>query len=212
MKRYYTADYHLGHANIVKYCKRPTLRKSDINGEDKWVSPEVALEAAERHDKWMIRNTNGRIKPGDIVNHIGDFMNRGGCAGIEGLRNNPDYYIDQLNGTWVMIEGNHDKQNKVRSVGRYLITNIGPYNVFLAHYPLENFHRFEPELIEYVLKCTDFQICGHVHDAWAHKWIQVGNRKYLNINAGVDVRRYVPMDDSEVIVEYERAKREVGGK
>lgn len=204
MKRYWLSDCHFGHPNIIKYCNRPTLKKADLDINGKWVSPEIALAAADRHDKFLIRNINGRIKPDDNVVHVGDFMNRGGAAGVQGFRNGPDYYINQLNGRWVMIEGNHDTQNKVKSVARYMIVDIGPYTAFVSHYPLENFHRFKPELIEYVVNCTDFQITAHVHNAWTYKYHSHNNKPYLMYNVGIDVHRYVPIHDAEIICDVDK--------
>ena len=198
-KRYWTADLHLGHANIIKYCNRPTLRKGDLDDKGEWTSPEIAIIAAERQDKYLIGNCNGRVKPEDSVVHVGDFMNRGGVKGVEGLRNKQGDYIEQLNGHWTFIWGNHDKNNSVKPIARYMICEVGPYVALVSHYPVENRHMYDDRLLEYAVSCTDFQICGHIHNSWEYKYFPWGKKQYLMYNVGIDVHRYIPIDDSEVI-------------
>lgn len=198
-KRFWSADYHLSHANIVRYCNRPTLRKTDLDEKGNWISPEIAIEAAERQDKFIIRNHNQRVKPEDTVIHLGDFMNRGRAKGVEGLRNKYSDYVEQLNGTFVNIRGNHDDNNSTKSIGDYLIASLGPYTVFVSHYPIENTNRFSRDLMNFILKHTSAQLCGHIHNSWTHKFFQHSNGKYLMYNVGIDVHKYAPISDNEVI-------------
>lgn len=210
MKRFWSADVHFGHANIVKYCKRPTLRKNDLDQNGNWVSLTTAIEAANRHDAFLLKQINSRVKSDDQVIHVGDFINYGANKGDPGLKNKPDDYLQQLNGEWIFIEGNHDKNNNVRPIGRHLITEIASLRVFVTHYPTDS-DIHDPDLIDWVHKNCAFAIVGHVHEKWAERWIEVvGHRKYhfLNINVGMDVRRFAPISDSEVFCIYERAKRE----
>ena len=113
--------------------------------------------------------------------------------------NKMEYYLDQLNGTWVNIRGNHCANNGVKSIGDFLITPIGPYTAFVSHYPIENINMFSPELINFVLKRTDFQLNGHIHSAWKYKYYQHANGKYLMYNVGIDVHNYFPISDSDII-------------
>ena len=53
-KIFYTADLHLGHANIIKYCNRP-------------------FKDVDQMNETLIRNWNSRVKPEDTVIHNGDF-------------------------------------------------------------------------------------------------------------------------------------------
>ncbi len=207
MKRYWTADIHFAHANIVKYCYRPTLRKSDLDDKGNWISDEIAIQAAIRADVFGIKTINGRVKPGDLVTHVGDFLNYGKNKGVEGLRKKAEDYLEQLNGTWIMIEGNHDGNNGVKTIGRHLITTIGKFRVFVSHYPTDDEHQ-DPDLMKYVYGHCDFAICGHVHEKWKEKLVLTprGN-SFLNINVGVDARKYIPISDSEIYNIYEKVKR-----
>jgi len=76
-----TADSHLGHSNIIKYCNRP-------------------FETKEEHDQAIIDNWNSRVSKHDTVYHLGDF----GFGPAEVLRK----YADKLHGNIFLIKGNHD--------------------------------------------------------------------------------------------------------
>jgi calcineurin-like phosphoesterase family protein len=206
-KRFWLADAHFSYANIVKYCHRPTLRKGDLDENGNWTSPETALAAAERMDSFLIRNINGRVKPEDVVMHVGDFINYGAVKGVPGLKNKPRHYLDQLTGRWVFLLGNHDRNNNLRPDAHFMITEIGGLRIFVSHYPIENLHMFDPKLVDYVINCTAFQICGHVHQSWKYKYHIHKNGKYLMYNVGVDAHRYYPISDDEIIGDISHIKR-----
>lgn len=172
-----------------------------------WTSNEAALACAERMNAGLIHNINSRVKEEDSVVHVGDFMNRGGVKGVAGLKVKPVNHINELNGHWTLLKGNHDENNGVRPVAKYLIVNIGPYTAFVSHYPLENFDKFEPKLKEYIVQCTSFQICGHVHQAWKYKFLNVCDKKYLMYNVGVDAHNLYPIHDMEIIEDVDRIRK-----
>ena len=49
----FTADTHFGHANIIKYCKRP-------------------FTSADEMDEALVAAWNDKVKPEDTVYHLGD--------------------------------------------------------------------------------------------------------------------------------------------
>ena len=51
---YFTSDWHLGHANIIKYCERPFKSVSDM-------------------DRILIQNYNEIVDQDDTVYFLGDF-------------------------------------------------------------------------------------------------------------------------------------------
>ena len=159
-------------------------------------------------DNFLIKNLNGRIKEDDRVIHVGDFINYGSVKGMPGLKNKPEFYFDKLNGTWSLIAGNHDENNGVKPIAKYLFTEISKLPVFVAHYPLENLNKFNPDLINYVIKHTAFQICGHVHNSWQHKWYIHGQGKYLMFNVGIDAHKYMPISDDEIYGAYNKILKE----
>jgi calcineurin-like phosphoesterase family protein len=209
-KRYWLADLHFGHANICRYCNRPTLRKNDLDEKGEFVSSDTAIAAAERMDSFLIKNINGRVKSDDRVTHVGDFINYGKSRNIQGLRNKPLDYIKQLNGRYTFIWGNHDDQNQLKTDCRFMFVDIGPYKAFVAHYPIENLSMFHPQLIDYVINCTDIQICGHVHEKWKYKYYnhEKWNYSYLMYNVGIDIHKYRPISDDEIIRDVSRIVNE----
>ena len=91
MNYWWTADLHLGHANIIKYCNRP-------------------FKNLEHMNKVLIRNWNERVKKEDIIFHVGDFCFRnspGGKLG-EGGGIPATEWEKKLNGKIIHIKGNHD--------------------------------------------------------------------------------------------------------
>lgn len=84
---WFTADWHLGHENIIKYCDRP-------------------FKTARQMDRTIIKRYCERVKPEDTVFFIGDLSMK--------RRNYKEWYIDtfsKLPGTKHLILGNHDTLN-----------------------------------------------------------------------------------------------------
>ena len=190
--QFVSADLHLGHANICLYANRPYVMTEDLK-DGWWVSQEAAVQCAERMNKSLISYWNERVKPGDTVYHLGDFINIGKARGVKGLRNNWQHYEEQLNGKVVHILGNHDRNNKLRHGLESAIINVGGFRFLLKHHPtLEGEKGFNAIL------------CGHVHDKWKHKW----EKGVLFINVGVDVRNLRPVRMDEVIGIYRKLTKE----
>ena len=97
---WFTADLHLGHTNIIKYCQRPFNTVAEMN-------------------YYLLKQWNSTVKPDDTVFHIGDF-----CLG----RIN-DYLSLGFQGTIIFLRGNHDKEScivdiRVRLRGKeFLLTH-----------------------------------------------------------------------------------------
>lgn len=82
MKTWFTADTHLGHTNIIRYCNRPFASVAEM-------------------DAAIIERWNARVAPDDQVYHLGDFaLARGTMIGS---------YRKKLHGKITLIRGNHDK-------------------------------------------------------------------------------------------------------
>jgi calcineurin-like phosphoesterase family protein len=81
MAIYFTADTHLGHANIIKHCRRP-------------------FDSVEAMDAAIIDRINARVRPEDCLYHLGDFSFRGG---------DPAAYRARIRcKNMVLVLGNHD--------------------------------------------------------------------------------------------------------
>ena len=91
---YFTADPHFGHANIIKYCKRP-------------------YDTVEEMDAKILAAWNERFKPGDRLFILGDFCGQRRSAEV--IRG----YLDRIalkRGAVMLIGGNHDNKQGCRKV------------------------------------------------------------------------------------------------
>lgn len=122
MNIWLTSDPHFGHANIIKYCKRP-------------------FENAHIMDETMIQRWNERVQPDDVVYVLGDMM-----FGL--WRQHPDELLKRLMGTKILIMGNHDPANVVNSdlweeTHDYLQIKYNGEHIKLFHFPIESWHHKE---------------------------------------------------------------------
>ena len=232
MIRWFTSDQHYNHPNIIKYTQRPQLKPGDLDASGKWISPEIAFQRAEKMNSDLMRDCNQRVKSDDTVVCVGDFSCRGGEKGVMGLHIKPSEILEKLNGNWVIVGGNHDDQNGVKSVCDFMSCEIAKYRVGVQHRPLMDEDAYnqwlkksdseraanpwrdrmsgrqrEREFVHasYCRHQFDFIICGHVHNAWKVKKVA----GIWHINVGVDVNRYMPINDTEVALLYEKAVKDI---
>lgn len=164
MTYWFTSDTYFGHANIIKYSKRPFANVDEMN------------EA-------LIANWNAVVKPTDIVWHLGDvgFMSD---AKLEAI-------LVRLNGRKNLIFGNHDKSLRKNKglLGRcfeswqekkYLKVPIdgGEQRIVLNHFP---------ELTWDQKHRGAFMLHGHCHGTMKYPF----TAKILDV--GVDPSGYAPL-------------------
>ncbi len=166
MTIYFTADEHYGHDEVITYCDRP-YRNNQVMTRD------------------TIKRHNSVVKEGDMVYHNGDFA----FAGPDRV-SYVQHLLNRLNGTHILILGNHDKINPMklvdagfRSVHTSLELTIEDKAIVMAH---------DPSIWNVVPAGTIF-ICGHVHNLF--KSIPEKNI----VNVGVDVWDFYPASFSEII-------------
>lgn len=177
--RFFTADLHFGHANIIRYCRRPFGSVEDMN------------EA-------LVENWNTTVGPEDEVWVLGDVA----MGPIdESLAN-----VARLAGHKVLLTGNHDRcwaddpGASARWTERYLdagfaeirhgtvSTRISGHDVLAGHFPYEGDSHDEDRFTRW--RPSDdgsWLLHGHVHTRW-----RVEGRQ---INVGVDVWDYTPVDE-----------------
>ena len=149
-----TSDHHLFHTNSIKYCNRPFV---DVD---------------EMH-KFMIEEWNSVVTPDDIVIHLGDYICGGTFDQVKEI-------TEQLNGTKILITGNHDRK------GKQWFKDAGFHRVFKHRWSIGMYcfsHRVQDA--DY-LKETDTRYNLHGH---SHKF-DYGDPFY---NFGVDVVGYRPI-------------------
>ena len=117
MKYFFSSDWHLNHANIIKYDKRPFATVEQMNAT-------------------IISNYNSIVTPDDEFYFLGDF-----CMGDRSMT---EGYLQQLNGKKFFIAGDHDKQKTIelfKKYGTYLGRKadivIDRCLITLSHFPLE---------------------------------------------------------------------------
>lgn len=204
MYRFWTADTHFNHANIMLYCDRPYIKKEELNSSGWWISKEAALTAAARMNDRLMHNMNSRITDDDVVICVGDLANVGYANKVPGLRTNPRELLKELNGSWFILKGNHDSNNRVPVMASTMIVNIGPYVAWVQHKP-RLMPLPEPNNV-------DFIICGHVHEKWRCRVVDANPgssnpKPMIHINVGVDANKMIPLKDTEVIGIYEKFNR-----
>ena len=138
---YYIADCHFGHKNILLFDNRPFGDLAQM-------------------EEVMTMLWNATVRKGDTVYILGDF-----CWGKadEWLR-----IVRQLNGTKVLITGNHDLSSYPAEL-KNQFADITPFKeivdngkdnsgrkVLLSHYPMPFYKRANNEKY--------FMLCGHVHN------------------------------------------------
>lgn len=92
MKHWFTSDFHLGHANILRYDNR----KFNTIGE---------------HDLYIVNRFNQLVNMEDEVYYLGDFSLTS--------KERTEWYISQLKGQLHFIKGNHDKKDNINLFKKY---------------------------------------------------------------------------------------------
>lgn len=184
MARFFTADLHLGHTNIIRYCDRPFADVEDMNGS-------------------LIRSWNEVVTDDDEVWILGDL-----CMG-QISQSLP--LVELLHGRKVLVAGNHDRcwegnghAAAERRTSDYLSagidevrqgtvrTQLGAAPVLAGHFPYagdshdsDRFQKHRPADDGHT-----WLLHGHVHEKW-----QTNERQ---INVGVDVWDYRPVAEERL--------------
>jgi calcineurin-like phosphoesterase family protein len=121
MKTWITSDLHFGHKNIMNFCPDSRARfRNDV---------DYMNEA-------MVREWNDLIEPGDLVYILGDVAFLPAQKAAE--------TVNRLNGTKILVEGNHDRKalndptfrKCFKEVHKYLDINYNGTKVVMFHYPI----------------------------------------------------------------------------
>jgi len=179
MKNFVTSDFHLNHANIIRYCNRP-------------------FKDVETMNNTIIHNFNEVIKEDDIVYHNGDycFCNTSGGKKGEGEGVKASELIKKFNGNWTFLKGNHDRNNSLRSKLVSCVIDFGHQPMFMTHRP-QNANPDYP-----------INLVGHVHDAWKMKEVEINGKTTVLINVGVDVWNFRPVSLDKIVTSYNQFMRE----
>ena len=181
----FTADLHLGHKNIIKYCSRPFDNVAKMN-------------------KAIIRNLNVGVSDNDLMYILGD----------NALTKNPDILnlLHDIRGRKILILGNHDNQIPQEDwIDKYGFESVHDYYIayhneqifIMAHDPVDTLflaRRIGSNMNPVLLN-------GHVHNLCQYSVDnQTGN---FSINVGLDVNSLKPMDIGDVMERQWRFEEEL---
>ena len=157
MNIYFYSDPHFYHNNIIKYCNRP-------------------FENTFLMNKHLIKEYNKIVRDEDIVYFLGDI----GLGATNGMLTK---IISQLNGTKILIRGNHDRAGASTYIGigfsavlAEAVLQVGNRLVTLTHRPKYD---------------IGWNFCGHVHNNW--------KTDQQCINCSVEMWDYKPIVVSKLV-------------
>ena len=160
MTIWFTSDQHFGHSNIIRHCRRP-------------------FQDVEEMDTKLLANWNSRIRPTDLVYHLGDIIFRSS--------RDPRGYLDRLHGKIHLIRGNHDDRTiklcaaRFESIESLRTIKIDRQKVVLCHYALRVW-----DASHY----GSWHLYGHSHGKLPTQG--------LSIDIGVDSHDFLPWSWEEI--------------
>lgn len=159
MKTFLIGDTHFGHRNILSFKKK----------DGSMLRPYFS--SIEEHDEYLISQWNKTVSVGDKVYHLGDV----GFKNFTQLK----LIFDRLNGTKVLIKGNHDnfKLNQYAQIFKDVRGSHQLDKFILTHIPVH-----PSSLDRWVAN-----IHGHVHSN------TLDDFRYVNVSVE-NLDDYTPID------------------
>jgi calcineurin-like phosphoesterase family protein len=187
---FFTADWHINHANILKYAGR-TLFMNDTElsiynklkdrPQEEQKQFKISKESLLKMNERLISNCNERVKEDDMLFFLGDLGFKSGTDRGEGEPEKLQKYIDQINCkhiTW--IEGNHDikGKNSLKTPIQKIIIKHGGKKICLVH---------DPEFcdVNYEINLTAHCVTPDTEILTKEGW-----KKYNEIKIGKEVATY----------------------
>jgi calcineurin-like phosphoesterase family protein len=182
---WFTADLHLGHGNIIKYCRRPfldatTAERARVDPRGSW---KVPAEAVRLHDDALLDAINERVGEEDTLWIVGDFS----LAPFGQARG----YRDRIRCREVnLVRGNHDLASYgalfSRVIDQGMVKHLGK-KIWLNHYPMRTWDKAYHGA---------WHLYGHVHGRLRDE--DAANPRLLAMDVGVDACGYRPVSFEEV--------------
>jgi calcineurin-like phosphoesterase family protein len=179
MRVWFTADLHLGHANIIKFCQRPFLspEEQELARRDSRGQWRLSEETVRRHDDALLEAINSRVEAGDVLWILGDF-----CCGhlIEATEYRQRIRCRNVHLVW----GNHD-HHSIRPLFTDAIDQgmirVAGQEIWLNHYPMRTWNKSFH---------GSWHLYGHVHGRLTGEDVATGFT--LTKDVGVDACDYRP--------------------
>lgn len=166
MAWYFTSDWHLNHANIIKYCNRPFLNneeqdlvRSASKGLISLKSVKISLESVEKMNSVIIDSTNNVVEENDNLVILGDF-----CWASTPKDKIKDLISKLRCKNLYLIWGNHDNRQTFvpffKATYDQYVFHIEGQHIFAIHYPCKSWYRSS---------YGSWMLYGHVHNQLWHQ-------------------------------------------
>ena len=130
---WFTADFHFGHNNIIRYCNRP-------------------FRSVEEMDQTILERLNASVKPNDILYFLGDF-----CIGSKArvLEHRKHIRCRKV----FALAGNHDKEARKLTEEFTWLNNLAEISIHgqpivLCHYAMRVWNRVPSRIVAFVRTFT----------------------------------------------------------
>jgi calcineurin-like phosphoesterase family protein len=182
---WFTADLHLGHANIIRYCLRPFLTPAE--GERAVREPRgrwrASAETVRRHDDALLETINASVGELDTLWILGDFC----WGGLDVSRS----YRGRIRCRDVrLVWGNHDQRSIRPLFGEALeqgMITVAGQDIWLNHYPMRSWDKSFN---------GSWHLYGHVHGRLREE--DATHPTWLTRDVGVDACEYRPLSFDEL--------------
>lgn len=188
---FFTADWHIGHENSIKFDNRPYRNLEDMH-------------------KNLVLNYNKQVPEDGICYFLGDIVTHGSELSKT--------IISQLNGTKILIRGNHDKGvESCYNAGFDLVLNaamltIQKERVWLTHCPFRGAFREDTSTMKGYIPGElwhgesrqpdfsipdngDFLVHGHIHSPNGGKSKKIEGKMF---DCGLPANNYRPVHISTI--------------
>lgn len=166
MAWYFTSDWHLNHANIIKYCNRPFLSNEErdlIDSASKGLislkSIKISSESVDRMNDTIIDSTNKVVEEDDNLVILGDF-----CWSSTPKEKIRDLISNLRCKNLYLIWGNHDNRQTFlpffKATYDQYVFHIEGQHIFTIHYPCKSWWRSS---------YGSWMLYGHVHNGLYHQ-------------------------------------------
>ena len=175
----YIADWHYGHANSLRFDNRPFMSVEEMNQQ-------------------LVQRWNAVVEPGDLTYILGDMF---WCKQDEAMQ-----VLDQLNGTKILIKGNHDRCNdgkftkKFAKITEYLEVDDNGHKIVLCHYPIPCFkNHFYGwyHFYGHVHTSFEYNMMEHIKCEMSELYDKPCNM--FNVGAMIPVMDYTPRTFEEIL-------------